>query len=248
MPEKTLISIRDLRKTYVMGKTTVHALAGVSLDIPEGSLTLVMGPSGSGKSTLLYLLGGLDRQTSGSITIDGTSLEKMDENQLAVYRRKTMGFIFQSFNLVASMTAWENVAFPMRFAGVSGRQRRKNSLALLQQVGLEKRAYHKPTELSGGQQQRVAVARAMVNRPRIILADEPTGNLDTHSGYGIMQLLSDMHTAGKTVVVVSHDARMQHFATHTIYLLDGRIVTEEEFTAASTFDFDAVPRGNEKNA
>ncbi len=245
MSDQPLITIRDLRKTYVMGKSTVHALAGISLDIPAGSLTLIMGPSGSGKSTLLYLLGGLDRQTSGGIAIDGASLEKMDENQLAVYRRKMMGFIFQSFNLVASMTAIENVAFPMRFAGVSGRQRRKRALALLQQVGLEKRAYHKPTELSGGQQQRVAVARSLVNQPKIILADEPTGNLDTHSGHGIMQLLSDLHKSGKTVVVVSHDSRMKHFATHTIYLLDGKIVTEEEFEAASSYEFEAISRGNE---
>ena len=240
MTNQTLIHIQDLRKTYIMGKQTVHALAGVNLDIESGSFTTVMGPSGSGKSTLLYLLGGLDRPTSGSIVVDGAHLEKMDENQLAIYRRKMMGIIFQSFNLVATMTALDNVSFPLRFSGVSTRQRRKAGMQLLKQVGLDNRAYHKPTELSGGQQQRVAVARALVNEPRIILADEPTGNLDSQSGFGIMQTLSELHALGKTVVVVTHDPRMKHFATNTLYLLDGLLVTEEEYTAAISLDFDSI--------
>ncbi len=232
----TLIQIRDLRKTFVMGRNIVRALDGVNLDIPADSFTVVMGPSGSGKSTLLYLLGGLDRVTSGSIRIDGQKLETMDENALAVYRRREVGFIFQSFNLISSMTALDNVSFPMRFAGIGGRVRRQRALALLKQVGLENRARHKPTELSGGQQQRVAVARALVNNPRLILADEPTGNLDTGSGYTIMQLLSELHRAGRTVVVVSHDSRMSHFATHMVYLLDGKTVSEAEYQAASEFN------------
>lgn len=233
---ESLIQIRELRKNFIMGRNVVHALDGVDLDIPANSFTVVMGPSGSGKSTLLYLLGGLDRITSGSIRIDGQRLESMDENALAVYRRREVGFIFQSFNLVSSMTALENVAFPMRFAGISSRERKQRAQTLLKRVGLEKRARHRPTELSGGQQQRVAVARALVNDPHLILADEPTGNLDTGSGFTIMQLLSELHRDGRTVVVVTHDMRMSHFATHMLYLLDGKTVSEAEYRSASEFN------------
>jgi len=236
MNETAFIQFRQLRKTFTMGRTMVQALAGIDLDIPVGSFAVIMGPSGSGKSTLLYLLGGLDRPTSGTITVGGESVDKMDENALAIFRRRRVGFIFQSFNLISSMTAQENVAFPMRFAGIPPTQRSKRSLMLLEQVGLQKRVRHRPTELSGGQQQRVAVARALVNDPALILADEPTGNLDTSSGYAIMQLLSDLHRSGRTVVVVTHDLRMKHFATHFVYLLDGRIVSEAEFEAASQFE------------
>lgn len=232
MSESVFIRVRNLRKTYIMGRQKVHALAGVDLDIPVNSLCVVMGPSGSGKSTLLYLLGGLDRPTSGSMEVDGQKVEQMDENDLAIFRRKKVGFIFQSFNLVSSMTALENVAFPLRFSGVAAKKRTAAAARLLEQVGLEKRARHRPTELSGGQQQRVAVARALVNNPPLILADEPTGNLDTSSGLAIMQLLSDLHRSGRTVLVVTHDPRMIHFATHVIRLLDGRVVTQEEYEAA----------------
>ncbi len=232
MSESALVRCRDLRKIFVMGRQKVAALDGVDIDIPEGSLTVIMGPSGSGKSTLLYLLGGLDRPTSGSIEVDGEPLEKMDENSLAVYRRQKVGFIFQSFNLVPSMTALDNVAFPLRFSGVGGGERKERSRGLLKQVGLENRSHHRPTELSGGQQQRVAVARALVNRPAMILADEPTGNLDTTSGLGIMRLLSELHRSGKTVLVVTHDPRMLHYATNRIYLLDGKVVAEQEYQAA----------------
>lgn len=230
---EAFIHVTALRKTFVMGRETVTALDGVDLTIDANTFSAVIGPSGSGKSTLMYLLGGLDRPTSGSLEVAGQELEKLDENALAVYRRRTVGFIFQSFNLISSMTALENVAFPMRFARISARARQKRALELLKQVGLENRAYHRPTELSGGQQQRVAVARALVNNPQLILADEPTGNLDTHSGVVIMQLLSDLHRQGRTVLVVTHDPRMAHFATHTIRLLDGQIVSAEEYEAAS---------------
>jgi len=232
MNSKPFISISDLRKTYTMGASVVHALDGVNLDVAPNSLTVVMGPSGSGKSTLLYLLGGLDRPTSGGIRVDGVNLNNLDENTLAFYRRQKVGFIFQSFNLITSMTALENVAFPMRFAGIPARKRRAQAMELLRQVGLEKRAVHRPTELSGGQQQRVAIARALVNNPPLILADEPTGNLDTASGYSIMQLLSELHRSGRTVLVVTHDIRMSHFATDTLRLLDGRIVDEAEYNAS----------------
>ena len=229
MESASFIRVSQLRKTFRMGQNVVHALANLNLDIPRGSFTVVMGPSGSGKSTLLYLLGGLDTATSGKLVVDGQALDAMDENRLAIYRRKMVGFIFQSFNLVQSMNAQENVAFPMRFAGTSQRKRKEISSKLLEQVGLSQRAHHKPTELSGGQQQRVAIARALVNDPQLILADEPTGNLDTSSGLGIMQVLSELHQQGKTVLVVTHDPRMQHFASHTIYLLDGRSVGQSEY-------------------
>jgi putative ABC transport system ATP-binding protein len=232
MDDSVFIQIRKLRKVFTMGQQKVVALDDIDLDIPQHSFTVVMGPSGSGKSTLLYLLGGLDRVTSGSITVDGLEVERLDENALAGYRQTRVGFVFQSFNLVSSMTAAENVAFPMRFSGVQPGQRKKKSQELLRQVGLENRAHHRPTELSGGQQQRVAIARALVNNPPLILADEPTGNLDTSSGLSIMQMLSELHTSGRTVVVVTHDSRMLHFATHTIYLLDGKVVTQAEYQAA----------------
>jgi len=218
-----------LVKHFEMGNSLVRALDGVDLEIPANSFTVVMGPSGSGKSTLLYLIGGLDRPTSGEIVINGRHLEKMDENQLAQFRRHTVGFIFQSFNLIPSMNALHNVIFPMQFARVAPRERLSKAHRLLERVGLEERSQHKPTELSGGQQQRVAVARALVNDPQLILADEPTGNLDTASGNNIARLLSDLHHNGHTVIVVTHDPRMLHYATRTLYLLDGQIVTEEEY-------------------
>ena len=221
---QTFIQVSDLRKTYIMGQVSVHALAGVDLTINANTFWVVMGPSGSGKSTLLHLIGGLDRPTAGEIRVGVQSIDRLDENELAVFRRRSVGFIFQSFNLISSMTALENVEFPMRFARVSGRNRRKRGMELLRQVGLEDRAFHKPTELSGGQQQRVAIARALVNNPGLILADEPTGNLDTTSGVSVMQLLSDLHRSGRTVIVVTHDERMTQFATHTVGLLDGKIV------------------------
>lgn len=216
-----------------MGGTTVRALDGVSLEIEPHTFTVVMGPSGSGKSSLLYLLGGLDRSTSGEISIGGERLDQMDENALALFRRRTMGFIFQSYNLITSMNALENAAFPMQFTGIPVSERSRRARQLLEQVGLADRAHHKPSELSGGQQQRVAVARALVNDPALILADEPTGNLDTASGVQIMQLLSELHRAGRTVLVVTHDPRMTRFATHKIFLLDGLVVNEEDYQSAT---------------
>ena len=230
---QSLIRINALRKTYTMGRVAVHALAGVDLEIEPNSFWVVMGPSGSGKSTLLHLIGGLDRPTSGHIQVGGQAIEALDENALAVFRRRSVGFIFQSFNLISSMTALDNVAFPMRFARISRRERKARALELLGKVGLEDRAHHRPTELSGGQQQRVAIARALVNNPQVVLADEPTGNLDSSSGFSIMQLLSELHQSGRTVIVVTHDTRMQHFATNTVQLLDGRIVDEVSYSAAT---------------
>lgn len=226
------IVTRNLRKTFVMGRTRVHALAGIDLEISEGTFTVIMGPSGSGKSTLLYLIGGLDRPTSGTLLVNGQDLNSLDENALAVYRRNTVGFVFQQFNLITSMTALENAAFPMRFAGIPGKERAQRARKLLELVGLETHLRHRPVEMSGGQQQRVAIARALINNPRLILADEPTGNLDTTTGFSIMQLLSNLHRDGRTVVVVTHDPRMLRFATHVLYLLDGRLVSREEYEAS----------------
>ncbi len=230
---EALIRLRGVKKHFVMGKTVVRALDGVDLDILPNTFTVIMGPSGSGKSTLLYLLGGLDRPTAGEIAFDGHLLNGMDENQLARFRRESVGFVFQSFNLIQNMTAEENVGFPMQFAGLARRQRKQRALDLLEQVGLRDRSGHRPTELSGGEQQRVAIARALVNNPRVILADEPTGNLDSVSGLSVMRLLSDLHRSGRTVIVVTHDPRMARFATHRVYLLDGRVVSEEQYRAAS---------------
>jgi putative ABC transport system ATP-binding protein len=232
------IRIKGLVKHYFMGGQVVRALDGVDLDIDSHTFTVVMGPSGSGKSTLLYLLGGLDHSTSGEIAVGGQRLDQMDENALALFRRRTMGFVFQSFNLIPSMTALENVAFPMQFAGVAASRRSQQARTILEQVGLGNRADHRPTELSGGQQQRVAIARALVNDPSLILADEPTGNLDTTSGAAIMQVLSDLHNAGRTVLVVTHDPRMTRFATHKIFLLDGKVVSEDEYQSAA---LEAIP-------
>lgn len=237
-----IVRIRFLEKHFEMGNTVVRALDGVDLEIAANTFTVVMGPSGSGKSTLLYLIGGLDRPTSGGIMVSGQHLEQMDENQLAEFRRRTVGFIFQSFNLIPSMSALNNVVFPMQFARVPLRERYPKAQELLERVGLSERGQHKPNELSGGQQQRVAVARALVNDPQLILADEPTGNLDTSSGNNIARLLSELHHSGRTVIVVTHDPRMLRYATHSVYLLDGRLVTEDEYQHAVLL---ADPQHNE---
>ncbi|HKZ54865.1 MAG TPA: ABC transporter ATP-binding protein [Anaerolineales bacterium] len=221
-----------LRKTYLMGRGIVHALAGVDLTISRSAFAAVIGPSGSGKSTLLHLIGGLDRPSSGGVSVAGLALDDLDENALAAFRRRTVGFIFQSFNLIHSMTALENVAFPMQFAGVPRRRRNAHAFGLLTQVGLADRALHRPNELSGGEQQRVAIARALVNDPPLVLADEPTGNLDSQSGGQVLQLLSDLHRQGRTVIVVSHDPRITRYAVQTVFLLDGRIVAEGEYQEA----------------
>ena len=239
MPEP-FVKISQIYKDFAMGSTLVRALAGIDLELGRNSFTVLMGPSGSGKSTLLYLLGGLDRATQGRIEVNGEVLDELDENALAIYRRKTVGFIFQSFNLIANMTAQQNVAFPLRFTHTSKKYRNERAVEVLKQVGLEDRMTHHPTELSGGQQQRVAIARALINDPMLILADEPTGNLDSASGAAIMLLLSELHKSGRSILVVTHDARMKQFATTHLYLLDGRIVSEDEYNAASI-----MPTGKE---
>jgi len=226
------IAIRGLRKDYVMGANVIHALDGLDLEIERNAFIAVIGPSGSGKSTLLHMLGGLDRPTAGSIAIDGVTLEAMDEHALAEYRRRHVGFIFQSFHLLAGLSAEDNVAFPLLFARQPRRVRQARARHLLERVGLATHAAHRPSELSGGQQQRVAVARALANEAELILADEPTGNLDTQSGAHIMRLLDELHRQGRTILVVSHDPRITRFATRTLLLLDGRVVSDAEYAAA----------------
>jgi len=223
--QELLIRIQDLHRDYPMGHEIVHALDGVSLTVAAGEFLGVMGPSGSGKSTLLYLMGGLDRPSAGHIWVRGQDLTTLDENRLAAYRRREVGFIFQTFNLIPTMVALENVEFPMFFTRVPPAKRRERARHLLEMVGLGDRVDHKPTELSGGQQQRIAIARALVNDPAIILADEPTGNLDSHTGSEVMSTLMQLNREqGRTIVVVSHDPTVTEFATRCIHLLDGQII------------------------
>ncbi len=219
-----------LRKTYIMGRQTVHALTGVDLEVPAGEFLAIFGPSGSGKSTLLHLIGGLDRPSAGSIRLQDQELGKMDEHELAAFRRRHVGFVFQSFHLISSLTALENVALPLRFAGISRRERRRRAEEMLARVGMDDRMHHRPGELSGGQQQRVAIARALINEPALLLADEPTGNLDTRSGDQVMQLFAELHQQGRTVLVVSHDERVKSFATRAVFMLDGKIVPPDVFS------------------
>lgn len=227
MSDTPLIRTEALRRDFTMGDQIVHALDGISLTIASGEFLAIMGPSGSGKSTLLYLLGGLDRPTGGRVWANGQEISALDENDLAAYRGRQVGFIFQSFNLIATMTALQNVEFPMIFTRVPAAQRRRRAEELLTLVGLEKRMGHKPTELSGGQQQRVAVARALANDPRIILADEPTGNLDTRTGAEIMGLLKQLNEEqGRTIIIVSHDPNVTRYTSRQIHLLDGQVVKD----------------------
>jgi putative ABC transport system ATP-binding protein len=223
-----VVQAQGLKKTYKLGKTEVQALRGVDLNASAGEFLAVMGVSGSGKSTLLHLLGGLDRPSEGSIKIDGVDISKLKDNQLADIRSKKIGFVFQFFNLLTRLTALRNVRLPLEIAGSSGKEAQKRALELLKLVGLEDRADHRPTELSGGEQQRVAVARALTNNPKIILADEPTGNLDTKTGLDILQLLKQItKEKGRTLIIVSHDLRVAELADKTMNLRDGLVVNEK---------------------
>ena len=221
-----LIQVEDLHRHFRMGSEIVRALNGVSFAVHGGEFFGVMGASGSGKSTLLYLLGGLDHPTSGRILVQGQEITALEENELAAYRRHTVGFVYQMFHLVPTMTALQNVEFPMIIARVPPRQRRRRARELLQLVGLGQRLHHKPIELSGGQRQRVAIARALANNPTIILADEPTGNLDSRAGQEVVQLLKQLTQEGRTVVIVSHDPEVIAQTDRYIRLHDGEIIEE----------------------
>src|SRR5512136_384347 len=221
---RKLIEIKDLTKVYGVGNVAVQALRGINATVKQGEFVAVMGASGSGKSTLMNILGCLDRPTSGTYILDGQDVSRLSKNRLASVRNKNIGFVFQSYNLLPRFTAVKNVTLPLMYNGYahkSDKERTERAATILESVGLAERARHKPNELSGGQQQRVAIARALINNPQLILADEPTGNLDSASGASIMQLLSDLHQSGRAVLVVTHDTRMVRFATQKIFLLDG---------------------------
>jgi putative ABC transport system ATP-binding protein len=228
------ISISEVRKEYRIGQQLVRALVGINAEIQQGEFVALMGPSGSGKSTLLNILGGLDHPSSGEVSVADEVITSLSRKALCNYRRRRLGFIFQKFNLLNTQTALENVAFPLIFAGVSKNQRKDKAIKALEAVGLADRLDHKPGELSGGQQQRVAIARALVGDPPLILADEPTGNLDTTSGAGIMRLLAELNAQGRTIIVVTHDPRLKNYVSRTIHLLDGSLVTEAEYIAAES--------------
>jgi putative ABC transport system ATP-binding protein len=234
MSSKYLVEANGLKKIYKLGKTEVHALRGVDLKASPGEFVAVMGVSGSGKSTLLHLLGGLDRPTEGSIKIDGVDLSTLKDGQLADIRSTKIGFVFQFFNLLTRLTALRNVQLPLEIAGAPAKEAQKRALEMLKLVGLEDRASHRPTELSGGEQQRVAVARALINNPKILLADEPTGNLDTKTGLEILQLLKQINKEkSKTLIIVSHDLRVAELADRTVNLRDGVVVGEKARKGAS---------------
>ena len=214
----------DLTRRYKMGETYVEALRGLNLTLSRGELVALVGPSGSGKSTALHLIGGLDRPTSGQVWIDGTELSASDEETLTRHRRQHVGFVFQTFNLLPRLTAEENVALPLMFGGIPEGERNRRARALLERVGLGPRMVHRPTQLSGGEQQRVAIARALVGQPALLLADEPTGNLDSVTGQDIMKLLRELNREGDlTLLVVSHDPEVAAFADRIIRLRDGQV-------------------------
>ncbi len=221
-----IVETRGLVKVYPMGKLEVRALRGVTLGIESGGFISVMGPSGSGKSTLLNILGCMDRPTDGTVLLDGVNLGKVRPRQLPKIRREKVGFVFQQYQLLGYLTAMENVMLPLRYADVGRRAARKRALDVLERVGLGDRAHHRPAELSGGQQQRVAIARALINRPAIVLADEPTGNLDSKSGDEILDLLRELNETGQTFIIVTHDPRVAERTDRTIYLHDGEVESE----------------------
>jgi len=223
----SLIKIENLTRTYTIGEEVIHALNGVNLEIQQNQYVALMGPSGSGKSTLMNILGCLDRPSSGDYFLNGPNVATLDDNQLAVIRNKEIGFVFQTFNLLPKYTALENVALPLIYAGWSEEKRMARAKEVLDQVGLKDRMKHRPNELSGGQRQRVAVARALVNKPSIILADEPTGNLDTKTSYEIMHLFQEIHDAGNTVILVTHEEDIASYAHRIIRMRDGVVESEK---------------------
>lgn len=221
------IRLRDIKKIYKMGGQELAALNGINLDIKRGEFAALMGPSGSGKSTLMNILGCLDRPTVGSYELEGKEVAHLSDDELAVMRNKHIGFVFQNFNLLSRISSLENVALPLVYAGVGASERRKRAQQVLEAVGLGDRAEHMPNELSGGQRQRVAIARALVNNPEIIMADEPTGNLDTKSTKEIMEIFQEMHDRGKTIILVTHEPEIAVCANRQLLVRDGVITRDE---------------------
>ena len=223
-----IIHLEDIRKSYFMGKQAVSVLKGISLDIQKNEYVALMGPSGSGKSTLMNILGCLDSPTAGTYILNGHAVSKMVDDALADIRNKEIGFVFQQFNLLPRLTALENVALPLVYAGMNKKQRTEVAMDVVKKVGLEDRSHHKPNELSGGQCQRVAIARALVNNPSLILADEPTGNLDSKTSVEIMEILNKIHDLGNTVVLVTHEEDIANYARRVVRLRDGVIESDKQ--------------------
>ena len=220
------IETEHIARQYVMGDTVVRALQDVSITVTKGEYVAFMGPSGSGKSTLMNIIGCLDTPSSGTYILNGENVSQMTENQLAHVRNREIGFVFQTFNLLPRASALENVALPLIYAGIGKAEREEIAMEVLKQVNLENRSHHKPNELSGGQRQRVAIARALVNKPSIILADEPTGNLDTKTSYDIMTLFQDLHDQGNTIIMVTHEDDIAHYAHRIVRLRDGLVESD----------------------
>lgn len=222
-----VIELKNIMKTYIMGDSVVHALDHVNVKVDYGEFTSIMGPSGSGKSTMMNILGCLDRPTSGEYFLDGKEIAGYNDDELAHTRNAKIGFVFQNFNLLAKLTAQANVALPLVYAGVNEEERMERAKKALEAVGLGKRLEHKPTEMSGGQRQRVAIARALINNPAIIMADEPTGNLDTKSSYEIMDIFAQLHADGRTVVMVTHEPDIAEKTKRILVMCDGKLTSDE---------------------
>jgi putative ABC transport system ATP-binding protein len=221
-----LVELRNVRKTYRMGDEEIRALDDISLDIAAGDFMSIIGPSGSGKSTLMHILGCLDTPTSGTIQLDGMMIHNASARQLAHIRNRKIGFVFQFFNLLPKLNVLQNVELPMVYSGMGGRERRERAMEAMKKVGIDNRSKHRPSQLSGGQQQRVAIARALVNDPRIIFADEPTGNLDSHTGEVILEMFHNFHEEGRTIILVTHDPEIAAVTPRRLEIRDGKIAKE----------------------